>query len=362
MKITTRKRKERRLLELIKNAADQSSDGILITNAKLNYHSQKILYVNKQFYALTGYKYPELIGKNIHRLLGSKTNPKIIARLRRNLSHGENFLGRMVNYRKDGSEFYMEWDISPVSAYEGKTTHFFSIVRDVSEQITTENGKQERIGIVGHELKTPLTSLKGLVAILKKHMVEENYSNKKKNIEYLALMESEVERLIGLTEELLNTTRRKTIGVRPDKQPCDLDCIIRQVIKNVKIAYNTHKIKRRGKIGTLVSCDKDRIMQVVTNLLTNAIKYSPNADQVFMTIERENNHAIIKIQDFGMGIPKEKQEKIFERFYRATDKNQSVSTGLGLYIASEIVRNHDGKIWVESTEGKGSVFSFSLPL
>jgi PAS domain S-box-containing protein len=358
MKIATRRKKEKNLLQLMKRATDQSSDGIIITNAKYSEERAKILYTNAAFCKTTGYSYSELVGKSLSKLHGPKSDPQVLAERRLKLSKGNSFSGKLIKYRKDGSEYYNECDASPVFDSNGNITNYIYIMRDISEKVSVENKKDELFSVVSHEIKTPLTAINGFVDILRHH-INENSANKNKM--YLGIIKNEVDRLVSLTNEMLETTRIKMSGVVPNKQPSDLDEVIRQAIKNIKITADVHKINRRGKVGELINCDKDRIKQVVTNLLTNAVKYSSQDRDVYVRIKTENSNAIVSVQDFGIGIPPNKQQRVFERFYRATDKNQSVSTGLGLYISAEIIRSHGGKIWVESTEGKGSTFYFSLP-
>jgi PAS domain S-box-containing protein len=359
MKTATRRKKEKHLLQLMKQATDQSSDGILITNAKHDEEKAKIVYTNGAFCRTTGYSYSELVGKTLSKLHGPKTDPQVLADRRKKLSAGKSFSGNVIKYRKDGSEFYNECDAAPVFDSKGNIVNYIYIMRDVSERVSVERKKEELFSVVSHEIKTPLTAINGFVDILKTHI---NENNTTKNRTYLEIIKNEVNRLVRLTNELLETTRIKTAGFEPCKEPSDIDEVIKQVIKNVKISADSHKIIRRGSIGELVNCDKDRIKQVVTNLLVNAIKYSPKAEEVYVRVKKENSNVIVDVQDFGMGIPVDQQERVFERYYRATDKNKAVSTGLGLYISAEIIRSHEGKIWVESSEGKGSTFSFALPL
>lgn len=359
MKNTTKKKKEKKLLQVMKIATDQCSDGIVITNAKVQEIKAKIIYTNEAFCKMTGYTYTELVGKTLSKLHGSKTDPKVLAQRRAALSSGHSFNGKLIKYRKNGSEFYNECDAAPVFDSNGEITNYIYIMKDVTERVNFEEKKEEIISVVSHEIKTPLTAINGFVEILKKKLAE---NSPEKNRKYLSIIKTEVDRLTGLTGELLETTRIKNRGVKPVKKLTDLDEIIRQVIKNVKITASGHKISRRGRIGILVNCDKNRIKQVITNLLTNAIQYSPEAEQVLVHITRQNNHAIVSVQDYGVGIPREKQKNIFEHYYRTADNNLAVSTGLGLYISAEIIRSHGGDIWVESAEGKGSIFSFSLPV
>lgn len=359
MKIATRRKKEKQLMELMKRATDQCSDGIVITNAKLDNDNAKILYTNNAFCNMTGYCYNELVGKSLLILHGPRTDPQILARRRIQLSEGHSFNGKLVKYRKDGSEFYSECDSAPVFSRNGEITHYIYIMRDVSKQVSTEKNKEKLVNVVSNEIKTPLTSIKGFIHILRKRINEQRFD---KSGEYLTLIDSETERIIKLTNKLLKMTRFKTVGVVPNKKPCDLDITVRQVIKNIKFSSNAHKIKRRGKIGIVVSCDEERIREVLANLLTNAIKYSPSAKEVFVYVKKNNSHVLISVQDFGIGIPMNRQEVIFSRLTPTTNGHQSVSSGVGLYIASEIVKSHGGKIWVESTEGRGSIFTFSIPI
>lgn len=138
---------------------------------------------------------------------------------------------------------------------------------------------------------------------------------------------------------------------------------MKKTIADIGYAKDSHKIIMEGEIKTKVYGDESRIEQVITNLITNSIKYSPHADKVVIRLDTDKNNAIVSVEDFGFGIEKEDQLKIFDRFYRTgTDKEMNVEGfGLGLYISSEIVKAHGGNMWVESEKNKGSTFYFTLP-
>ncbi len=140
--------------------------------------------------------------------------------------------------------------------------------------------------------------------------------------------------------------------------------MIESIIADFQFTSKSHVINHFGSTGVEVLADRDRIIQVLINLITNAIKYSPKADKITVTTKKMGSKVEVCIQDFGPGIPKEEQEKIFERFFRSHNKAESniSGLGLGLYISTEIIRRHRGKLWVESTKGKGSKFYFSLPI
>ena len=120
----------------------------------------------------------------------------------------------------------------------------------------------------------------------------------------------------------------------------------------------------KGKKSLMLYADQDRIAQVLINFLTNAIKYSPHADRIVVQIRKSGASVVVSVQDFGIGIDKDDQKKIFDRFYQVTSTTKSAAAGLGigLYISQEIIKRYNGKIWVKSEKGKGSLFSFSLPL
>ena len=143
----------------------------------------------------------------------------------------------------------------------------------------------------------------------------------------------------------------------------DIDTLIDESIAAFRIVAGDHIITRKGaKINEIIAADRQRIEQVLTNLLSNATKYSPDAKEVIVFTEKKKKELIVSVRDFGIGIPKEEQNKVFERFYRTKRNSILVSGfGLGLYICRDIIKRHNGKIWVESEE-KGTSFHFSLPL
>ena len=139
------------------------------------------------------------------------------------------------------------------------------------------------------------------------------------------------------------------------------DELVKDVVEQIQRTTNKHTIERQGSTQKSIYGDKDRIEQVISNLLTNAIKYSPRADRIIVKSIYAQGQVTLYVQDFGEGIPKERQEQIFERFYRVSGNETIPGIGLGLYIAAEIIRRQGGTIGVESEQGEGSTFYFSLP-
>lgn len=140
--------------------------------------------------------------------------------------------------------------------------------------------------------------------------------------------------------------------------------LLKETVESMQMTTDKHTIIIKNKSKTHVIADRDRVGQVITNLLSNAIKYSPKSNRVVVTTTKQDKYIIISVQDFGVGIPRKNKDEIFDRFFRVNEPQHATfpGLGLGLYISKEIVKRFNGDIWVESQKGKGSVFSFSLPI
>ncbi|MBA3723572.1 MAG: PAS domain-containing sensor histidine kinase [Candidatus Levybacteria bacterium] len=234
-------------------------------------------------------------------------------------------------------------------------------IEDITERKSYENQKDEFIGIASHELKTPITTMKAFAQILQKRLGQ---SGDKKDVYLLNNINSQADRLTNIINDLLDVNKIEAGKLELHKKKFDLDALVKKVVVDFQYTVDTHSIIKAGKINELVYGDESGIEQVLANLITNAIKYSPKADKVVLNILTDKRNAIVRVQDFGFGIAKNDQERIFERFYRTSDKekNNVSGFGLGLYISSEIIKRHHGKLWVESMTGEGSTFIFLLPL
>lgn len=222
-----------------------------------------------------------------------------------------------------------------------------------------ETQKDEFISIASHELKTPITSLKAYTQLLRslhKRKGDESYET------FLLKMEEQVNRLTDLIADLLDVTKIQSgkLMLRPEN--FDLCELINEVTAEIQHTTNHKIIAKLTKIKPIYA-DRNRIRQVIANLLTNAIKYSPETSLIVVSAKPGRHGVSISVKDEGIGIPEEKKDHVFERFYRVhEDKgNTYPGLGLGLYISKEIVTRHRGKIWVESKEHQGSTFSFILP-
>ncbi len=232
--------------------------------------------------------------------------------------------------------------------------------RDITERKQIENRKDDFISMASHELKTPVTSVKAFAQILQKLPEIQNTKSKV----YLEKMDTQINKLTKLIIDLLDVSKihKGKLDFREEK--FDFDQLVEETVDTISQTVSTHRILIEGKTNSKIIGDTDRISQVIINLLTNAVKYSPKADEVIVRLARSNNTVIMAVQDFGIGIPVNHQQKIFERFYRVNESEDRsfAGLGIGLYISSEIISRHGGEMFVKSKTGEGSIFSFILPI
>jgi len=212
--------------------------------------------------------------------------------------------------------------------------------------------------MVSHELKTPLTSMQLLIAFFERELTDAKYHKG------IITIKNQLQRITRLVNDLLDMSRFKADQISFAFVPCDAIEIAREAIARAQINTSSHQLTLTGDTTAWVQADPDRLEQVIVNLLTNAIKYSPEADHIDIRISVNAHDVVFAVQDWGIGINKEAQAHVFKQYYRSIEAThyKYPGLGIGLYITSEIVKHHQGQIWVESEEGKGSTFSFSLPL
>ena len=180
----------------------------------------------------------------------------------------------------------------------------------------------------------------------------------------LEKMETQLMRLNKLVSDLLDVSKIRAGKLDYAEETIDIDALVHDIADTMQQFSTTHTITIHGASHAHIIGDSDRLGQVFTNLISNAVKYSPQPKQVDIYITVSQNTVTVSVRDYGVGIPKEHQQKIFDRFYRVPDVHDKPSPGLGmgLYISSEIVKRHGGRLWVESAENKGATFFISLPV
>ncbi|HEV2580941.1 MAG TPA: GAF domain-containing protein, partial [Ktedonobacteraceae bacterium] len=345
------------------------ADGILVYTP-----DNRLLYANEAAAHMTGAaSLQELLAASPlevvskYELIDERGEPLPSTQLtHRRVFAGEPEAQAVIGYREPGTGQPMRWSLvtsRPVRDENGQVALVISIVHDITERMLIERRKDEFISMASHELKTPVTSLKGFTNVLQRRLGKQG---DELGLHYLARMDAQLNKLTSLISDLLDISRMQSGKLALREEPIDLDALIDETVDNVQAATPTHRLRVEGRTGSQVFGDQDRLGQVFVNLLTNAIKYSPHADMVRVRLFKESDQkqAIVSVQDFGIGIDKMHHEKIFDRFYQVTDPEEKTYPGLGigLHISSEIVARHQGRMWVKSYKGKGSTFFVALPL
>ena len=260
--------------------------------------------------------------------------------------------------RFDGSRVPIMSGRALLDKESGKT---ISLFLDITAQKELEKRKDEFISLASHELKTPITALKMLTQFLIRRVQREG---DKRTSYDLTRIELQVDALKRLIDDLLNVSKIQMGMFNYEDEVLDLDKVLHETIELLQPTLADHALILHGCLHHAFTCDPQRFTQVVTNLVTNAVKYSPEAHEVDIFLSENEQYACIKVCDHGVGIPASQREKIFERFNRGvygTSEKAFPGLGMGLYITYEIVTHYHGSITVESEEGKGSTFTVCLP-
>jgi PAS domain S-box-containing protein len=308
-----------------------------------------------------GYPAAEMIGETIYKLIPEDRyaeEPLILARMK-NGERVDHFETKRLT--KDGRLIDVSVTVSPVRDPEGTIIGLSKIARDITEKKMDEVRKSDFIGMVSHELKTPLTSLNALVQVA---------NQKLKNSEdpflagAMAKAGIQVRRMSTMINGFLNISRLESGKIQIDKQPFDMVALIEEVIHETELTVSSHEVLFFPSAPVMLTADRDKISSVITNLVSNAVKYSPKGKLIQVRCEIIAKQVKVSVKDQGMGVKMQDQEKLFDRYYRVeSNHTQHISGfGIGLYLSAEIIKRHDGEIWVESESGKGSTFYFSLPL
>src|SRR3989344_4513456 len=225
--------------------------------------------------------------------------------------------------------------------------------------------KDEFFNIASHELKTPVAAIKGFVQILKQKMKKARPETNPETSYFLDKINLHTEKLGRLVNDLLDVSRIETGKLKFKKMTFELSELLEEVIDGVQVALPYHHVSFRNKHRFWIRGDREHIERVIINLLTNAAKYSPAGSKIKVSLEEKAGCARVNVEDFGIGINKKDQLKIFKRFFQSKDNSQTSGLpglGLGLYIAREILKHHGGELQFESKErSKGSIFYFLLP-
>lgn len=322
----------------------------------------RFTYANRPLLDLLGITLEQIIGKTFFDL----PYPEALA------ATLHNYILRVVESKQQivdetpytsptGLSGYYEYIFSPVLDEDGQVAIVAGSTRDVTERVQQERQKDEFLGVVSHELKTPVTSIKAYIQVLQKRLTREGNTSV---VVHLAKIDERINKLTALIGDLLDVTTINGGKLQFHEADFAFDDEVAEAIEEVQQTAERRRIVLEGATDQIIHGDKDRIGQAIVNLLTNAVKYSPQADTIQVTAATDGERVTLSVQDFGPGISADQLPHVFERFYRAPEKQNGAvpGLGLGLYIASEIIQRHGGTIGVESAIGQGATFSFSLPV
>ena len=264
-----------------------------------------------------------------------------------------------VRVRKDGTFYWASSSLSAVHNKQGRLIGFAKVIKDISKEKEEEQKRDEFIGIASHELKNPIATLSLYSELLGERL---RLEHDKTNLQMLRDIQGQSARLVTLIDDLMMVSQIDSGKLELLQKEFDLNALIKKTTHHIQSGSTTHKIIRVGTALRHVRGDEDQIGRVLTNLITNAVKYSIRANKIIVRVAKKGTKMIVSVQDFGPGIETVDRNEIFKRFYRGRgQKNGKVAGfGLGLFICSEIIKKHHQKIWVKSKKGLGSTFFFSL--
>ncbi len=335
-------------------------------------NSQRITLFNQGAEKIFGYTAEEVLGKKLDLLLPTRFTQEHrnhVSTFGKSSAHARRMGERQEIFgcRKDGSEFPAEASISKLDL--GPESVYTVILRDITERKQVEKMKDEFVSVVSHELRTPLTSIHGSLGMLTSGLLSTTSEQGKR---LLQIATDSTERLVRLINDILDIERIESGKVKMERENCDLRDLINSAINIMQALadkagvslsiQNSNSSSNSSSIQ--LWADPDRIIQTLTNLFSNAIKFSEPGSTVYLMTELQKDQVLVTVQDTGRGIPEDKLESIFERFQQvdSSDSRNHDGTGLGLAICKSIVQQHGGKIWVKSVLGQGSSFYFTLPI
>jgi two-component system phosphate regulon sensor histidine kinase PhoR len=304
----------------------------------------------------------DALGKDVSTVINDE---KVVKAIQNALSSGDS--GKVETHVILGnSERIYEIQFATVSGQDGKGIGVVAILSDVTEVRNIDRMKSSFVAMASHELRTPLTAIKGFSSTLLEGLDVDMYS-KEDQREFLGIVVGECDRLRRLIDDLLNTSRIEAgESLKPNYTHVDIRTLLDKVQKVQQQATTKHTVKLEvaNELPDSIVGDEDKLDQILTNLLNNAIKYAPNGGDVTIHAKREGNELVIGVKDQGLGIPKDHLGKVFEKFHRVNneDNRKIYGTGLGLFLVKHLVEGvHMGKIWCESEVGVGSDFIFRIP-
>jgi PAS domain S-box-containing protein len=375
--ITEQKEQELRL-RLLESVIVKAHDAVVITEAEpVEPPGPKVIYVNEAFTRMLGYTPEEIIGKTPRILQGPKTDLNELKRIRQALKECKPAIAELVNYHKDGSEVWIELSIFPVTDQPGNYTYWVGLQRDIThrKQAETEMQKaleKERelsdlkssfVSTVSHEFRTPLSTILSSADMLEFYA---GNCSAEKQLEHVQRIQMAALNMKEMLNDVLLLERADARKDPVEPAPINLQSFCEALIDEMRLNdQDQHPLlfERQTPQLDLQACmDGKLLRQIFTNLLCNALKYSPTGSTVHFRLSCDEKFAYFEIQDEGIGIPAADQSRLFEAFHRGTNVGMISGNGLGLAIVKQSIEMHQGQIEIRSQENEGTIVRVTLPL
>ncbi|MEH1768611.1 MAG: PAS domain S-box protein [Nostoc sp.] len=372
----THQKKQEEQVRLLQSVVVNTNDGVVITEAQpIGKPGPHIIYVNEAFTRITGYSPEEVLGKTPRILQGAKTSRVELDKVWNALSHWESVTVQVINYRKDGSEFWNEFSIVPVADQTGCYTHWIAVQRDITgrkrlDEIRMALERERELSVLktrffsmaSHEFRTPLSTALAAAQLLEN--CQDEWDNSSKRLRNLQRIQLSVKNMVQMLDDILTINRAETGKLEFNPKLIDLEEFCAYFVEEMRLSTNERHTLSFACQGKAVSAwvDERLLRSILSNLLLNAIKYSPEGGNVNLSLEFKSDTVILQVQDQGIGIPLADQKQLFQPFHRGKNVRSIPGTGLGLVVVKKCVDLHQGHINITTEVGIGTTCAVILPL
>jgi chemotaxis family two-component system sensor kinase Cph1 len=346
--------------------AENSADSFLITD-----HKGTTVYVNRAFERDTGFTRDEVVGRNPRILKSGKHNPEFYRRMWETILSGNVFRETIVNRKKNGELYHAQQTITPVTDSAGCITHFGSIIRDITDSVRAKEELEQGIQslaqsnrelehfayIASHDLRAPLRTISSFARLVQQRCIDKLDAESK---ELFGFIDIGIQQMNELIDGVLELARVDTKGGA--LEPVDLTALCQRAIMSLNATISEARAEVTHDNLPAVMGDRRQLVQLLQNLIGNAVKFRNEVPPVVhVSAEQWEDKWRLSVRDNGIGIEAKDVERIFGIFKRLHAQSEYPGCGIGLSICKKIVERHNGRIWVESQPGQGTVFYFTLP-